>query len=1082
MKYHSLGATLVAIASTFVTVNARNWLGRRGQESGTATCSPLGATCSEDCDCCGYNSGNVVSSIGCRVEEISLGMRCYECALEGSSCFVDSDCCVGTCSDDRKCVKPCVKSEISRSSVTSVIGDVYNDVGSCPCNLTSDEITNDPMNAIDGSKDTDYVNNNAIGSGLVLDVVDGAHVSGLGVCTNTDCVECDPTCYKIEGIFEGATDYSFVQAGALDLSMKRGECSVVKLIGLPLYMKYKVTFPCIRGGFASCGAETSTELVALPCSEKDKNLRNVMHFEHSSYQNGVTSFIYGYFMPFYHMVLPYIGDCKFKHYQIKRGEGINTLMKTENVEILQDSRDPNLCMRGVKVNNFYPNGTMVADQKSRFYFLLKMEGAVTNTTSLHGIYGGNGMRGYHNIGVPDCSAPVETPLTQVCNYGKKEFADQAIFFATRKYANGYTYIGYEFNIAFASATIGMLGNCITRNNNYHVMKRTGYQSGEIIKTKPMKRFTDTRDPNTCMAGAKVSTYWNGQNLIPADDNGWYSFRLDLEGDVPTTQGVVGVTGGKQLSYYPLPVPDCSNMNYPAYQEQCSSSSYNGNLFTAGFGYNPSNGYTYFAYEFSSPFEKLVMEMFGECEFKNDGYELYRKTGTQAKVGTQVKAAEMEILTYERDPDLCMSGYRMTSLDDQGNLIPDGNQMYWFKFAIKGDVPRKPGIITIGGSGQRKTINNLQVPDCSAPTPQAVPSTCENYPMKVSEVDLIGQCGVDEFSSIVPTNVYALKSSTNGFYLDGGEPVPLTGDLNTGAKMTHGDAMNNAPINWQLFNVGKDAGGDKFAIKNVKTGLFLDGRDGQTGDSIYLDDRDPVNDTNVYGNFTGSDYLHWYLVDVGNGNIAFKSFTSGNYLDGRDEESLSGSAAYLTASNDPSSNPDLVWTLELTREWQDMEWFTSASLRPWQRFALQSTSSQSYLYGPVCIDGDINDLYTGIGPPETDPAYQLQVAPNNGGFSFTTGFDQLASGCHLDGRDPWSSGAVLGFSGKPMVPDSLGVHFTWFPADLGNNRFSLTNQASGHLLNGRNIADTGLNGAWLDASGSNPSSDSHLQWHIVYLYG
>merc|ERR1712115_235461 len=137
---------------------------------------------------------------------------------------------------------------------------------------------------------------------------------------------------------------------------------------------------------------------------------------------------------------------------------------------------------------------------------------------------------------------------------------------------------------------------------------------------------------------------------------------------------------------------------------------------------------------------------------------------------------------------------------------------------------------------------------------------------------------------------------------------------------------------------------------------------------------------------------------------------------------SGSAAYLTASNDPSSNPDLVWTLELTREWQDMEWFTSASLRPWQRFALQSLSSQSYLYGPVCKEGDINDLYTGIGPPETDPAY------------------------------------------------------------LGNNRFSLTNQASGHLLNGRNIADTGLNGAWLDASGSNPSSDSHLQWHIVYLYG
>jgi len=1069
MRYKSLRVILAAVTFNFVTVNAGNWRARKAQESDTETCSPLGERCSEDCECCGYDSGEGLSSVGCRVKERFLGMRCYECGLEGSTCLISSDCCVGTCSEDRTCVNPCVESKISHSSVSAVIGDIYNDVGTCPCkDLEADKITNDPLNAVDGSKDTDYVNNNAIGSGLVLGAA--GSVDALSVCTNTDCVECDPTCYKVEGLMDGASEFGFVQSGALDLSMERGECTVVRLVGLPSYMKYKVTFPCIRGGFGSCGADASTELVAPPCSEFDKGLRNVLHFEHSSYANGVTNFIYGYFMPFYHMVLPYVGECKFKPYQVKRGEGNNTLMKTDTVEDFQDSRDPDLCMRGIRLTNFYPDGTMVADQKTRFYFLVRIEGAVRNSTSLHGIYGGNGERGYHKIGVPDCSTPVDVAVTEMCTKGKDEIDSQAIYWATRKYQNGYTYIGYEFYTRFTHATISMLGSCITKNNNYHVMKRTGNQKGEIMKTKPMKRFVDTREPKLCMGGAKVSTYWNGQNL-QTNDYDWHSFRFDLEGDVPLTQGTVGVLKGNKISYYELPVPDCSDINYPAEQPSCSSSYYSGWIAVAGFGYNQGTGYTYFAYEFPSTFEKVVMEMFGECEFKNDSYELFKKTGG-AGVGTQMKKAKFEKLTYERDPDLCMSGLKMTTLDDEGNVIPDGNTMHWLKFAVKGNVPRKYGKIAFGGNGKRQ-VTSLLIPDCSGVTSfDEAPSTCENYPMKVSEVNLIGKCESEQSETIVPTNVYALKSSTNGFYLN------VRGKMEQSARPD-----SKSSLNWQLINVGKDDVGDKFAIKNVQDGNYLDGRNPEhVGDELLLTDRDPLNDMTQHL-FKGSEYLWWYLVDVGNGKIAIKSFTSGNYLDGRYANSESRTDAHLTSSNNPSNDANLHWTLEYVREWDDMEWFSSASLRPSQRFALKSLSSQNYLYDRECSRNyDVNnDAYTESGPPDNDPGYEFQITKSDDGYAFTTRFDLRPGGCHLDGRHPGvTPGPELKFAGKSL--QDLRFYFTWYPINLGSNRFALKSHSSGLLLNGRNAQDAGLNGAWLDGSGDDPATNSHLQWHLVYLYG
>merc|ERR1719471_1189195 len=94
---------------------------------------------------------------------------------------------------------------------------------------------------------------------------------------------------------------------------------------------------------------------------------------------------------------------------------------------------------------------------------------------------------------------------------------------------------------------------------------------------------------------------------------------------------------------------------------------------------------------------------------------------------------------------------------------------------------------------------------------------------------------------------------------------------------------------------------------------------------------------------------------------------------------------------------------------------------------------------------------------------------------------VPDGCHLDGRHPGvTPGPELKFAGKSL--QDLRFYFTWYPINLGSNRFALKSHSSGLLLNGRNAQDAGLNGAWLDGSGDDPATNSHLQWHLVYLYG
>merc|ERR1719445_982990 len=213
---------------------------------------------------------------------------------------------------------------------------------------------------------------------------------------------------------------------------------------------------------------------------------------------------------------------------------------------------------------------MIPDLSSRFHFLIRIKGQNTNTTGKFGIYGGNGIRGYHNIGIPDCSVPVETPVPELCTQDKQSFQNQPLTFAQVKYFGNTTIVAYEFNIPFKHATVGMYGNCLTKNNNYHVLKRTGFQKGEIVKTKTMIRFIDERDPDLCMTGAQVNSMDdNGNNMLAAGSGEWYSFRFDLEGHIPMKQGKVGIYGGYKISYYDMLVPDCSGNSPPVVEEDPS---------------------------------------------------------------------------------------------------------------------------------------------------------------------------------------------------------------------------------------------------------------------------------------------------------------------------------------------------------------------------------------------------------------------------------------------------------------------------------------------------------------------------------
>merc|ERR1712238_501237 len=66
------------------------------------------------------------------------------------------------------------------------------------------------------------------------------------------------------------TRFSLVQEGELDLSTEdRHTCVTIPVLGRHEYSKYRVTFPCQRGGFDSCEESGSCKNYPMKISEAD---------------------------------------------------------------------------------------------------------------------------------------------------------------------------------------------------------------------------------------------------------------------------------------------------------------------------------------------------------------------------------------------------------------------------------------------------------------------------------------------------------------------------------------------------------------------------------------------------------------------------------------------------------------------------------------------------------------------------------------------------------------------------------------------------------------------------------------------
>eukprot|EP01084_Bolivina_argentea_P177490 306916_1 len=134
-------------------------------------------------------------------------------------------------------------------------------------------------------------------------------------------------------------------------------------------------------------------------------------------------------------------------------------------------------------------------------------------------------------------------------------------------------------------------------------------------------------------------------------------------------------------------------------------------------------------------------------------------------------------------------------------------------------------------------------------------------------------------------VYALKSVSSGNYLDGRngkDDDPL---------MTNRDPNNDPPLNWTIQKTNNG-----YALKGVSSGRYLDGRNG-ADDNPLMTARDPTNDPPLEWTFQATNGA----LNDAYPNVAIKGVSSGMFLDGR-----GGQSEPLMTKRDPMNDAYLQW--------------------------------------------------------------------------------------------------------------------------------------------------------------------------------
>ena len=219
-------------------------------QQGTTICKEVGMSCEEDCECCGHDEKPAVH---CENRNEKLGYKCYKSVGLSGQCTEDKHCRSQKCKNGR-CVKyyprgpklpVCQITEFL--SVDVVKGSRIDTV--CNCDAPPDPKAGDALKAVDNDTNSVYENYWAIGGGIELELKERKKVNGLRICNSPDCPECDPLCYKIEGYCGVKSNWEIIQEGDLRMPFERNKCATIKLTSLnTLHSKYRITFPCQRGG------------------------------------------------------------------------------------------------------------------------------------------------------------------------------------------------------------------------------------------------------------------------------------------------------------------------------------------------------------------------------------------------------------------------------------------------------------------------------------------------------------------------------------------------------------------------------------------------------------------------------------------------------------------------------------------------------------------------------------------------------------------------------------------------------------------------------------------------------------------
>jgi len=560
-----LGSRFAAVISILLVIFANH-------AEAIENCVAAGDFCNDDCDCCGYTPEHFQQSTRCETRHLHLGKRCYSCFYTGSHCDKNMDCCSQKCNEG-VCVKhdhPVVRPDICYESVLDeivsmdpVAGIPINGDGLCPCtDLKNRDVSHGVTAVIDKQTNVDYINNYAIGSGLVVTTDQRNPIRKMKVCSNTDCVECDPTSYKLEGKCDNETDYTFIQSGELNFSEERQSCTEVNIVGRHQYYTYKITFPTIRGGFGQCDIEGTEETIIDPACDHTSTdaigYEGSFYFADSVYDsiNDVTTFSYEFKDSFDYFTLPLLqeGHCIINQHQLQLWTGYQAgrLMKaTSSFDIK--------CKHDVKFDNYDDQGNLIPKGNDWWYYTkITLEGLVPRKTGQIGIFSNN-RKDYFDITVPDCSMMKNVePVRNSCNASQDELGD-VLQYADTAYdmRHGVTYFSYDFKESFDYFMLPTVGKCHFKG--YELRKRSEeYASGLLVKSAPVEILTYTRDNALCMLGAKFDIPLTTE----IDSNESYFFVIILEGFVDKTEGQYGILGDGMKGYHNIVIPDCTRVEYP----------------------------------------------------------------------------------------------------------------------------------------------------------------------------------------------------------------------------------------------------------------------------------------------------------------------------------------------------------------------------------------------------------------------------------------------------------------------------------------------------------------------------------------